>query len=209
MSHKIKTLSGYIHEYQKSVLYPEEFWGGIAESFHWKKAWDQTLQWDFEGPNVNWFANGKLNITENILERHLFTQGDQPAIIWEPNDPKEANIILTYRELYEKTCQFSNAMEAQGIKKGDRVIIYMPMVPEAAIAMLACARVGAVHSVVFAGFSSSSLADRINDCEAKMVVTSDGNFRGAKNIPVKAVVDEALESCTTVDSVIVLKRTNT
>jgi acetyl-CoA synthetase len=207
MSHKIQTLSGYIHEYQKSVLQPEKFWGRVAESFHWKKKWDKTLEWDFEGPDVKWFANGKLNITENIFERHLFTQGDQPAIIWEPNNPDEDHVTLTYRELYEKTCQFSNAMEAQGIKKGDRVIIYMPMVPEAAIAMLACARVGAVHSVVFAGFSASSLADRINDCEAKMVLTSDGNFRGAKNIPVKAVVDEALESCTTIESVIVLQRT--
>lgn len=209
MSHKIQTLSGYIHEYQKSVLQPEEFWGRVGESFHWKKKWDKTLEWDFEGPNVKWFANGKLNITENIFERHLFTQGDQPAIIWEPNDPKEDHVTLTYRQLYEKTCQFSNAMEAQGVKKGDRVIIYMPMVPEAAIAMLACARIGAVHSVVFAGFSASSLADRINDCEAKMVLTSDGNFRGSKNIPVKAVVDEALESCTTIESVIVLKRTGT
>lgn len=209
MSHKIQTLSGYIHEYQKSVLQPEEFWGRVGESFHWKKKWDKTLEWDFEGPDVKWFANGKLNITENIFERHLFTQGDQPAIIWEPNDPKEDHVTLTYRQLYEKTCQFSNAMEAQGVKKGDRVIIYMPMVPEAAIAMLACARIGAVHSVVFAGFSASSLADRINDCEARMVLTSDGNFRGGKSIPVKAVVDEALAMCTTIESVIVLKRTGT
>ena len=128
----------------------------------------------------------------------MFTHGDKAAIIWEPNDPNEANKIISYRELFELTCQFSNAMKAQGIKKGDRVIIYMPMIPEAAIAMLACARIGAVHSVVFAGFSSSALADRIIDCEAKMVLTSDGNFRGAKNIPVKAVVDEALEKTTTV-----------
>lgn len=207
MSHKIQTLSGYIHEYQKSVLQPEEFWGRVAETFHWRKKWDRVLDWDFEGPDIKWFQNGKLNITENIFERYLFTQGDRPAIIWEPNDPQEEAITLTYRQLYEKTCQFSNAMEAQGIKKGDRVIIYMPMVPEAAVAMLACARIGAVHSVVFAGFSASSLADRINDCEAKMVLTSDGNFRGNKKIPVKAVVDEALENCTTVDSVIVLHRT--
>ncbi|MBV6640375.1 MAG: acetate--CoA ligase [Cyclobacteriaceae bacterium] len=207
MSHKIQTLSGYIHEYQKSILQPEEFWSRIAESFHWQKRWDKVLEWDFEGPDVKWFLNGKLNITENILERHLFIMGDKPAIIWEPNDPKEKNIILTYRELYEKVCEFSNAMKAQGIKKGDRVIIYMPMVPEAAIAMLACARVGAVHSVVFAGFSASSLADRINDCEAKMVLTSDGNFRGAKTIDVKGVVDEALEKTRSVEKVIVLQRT--
>ena len=207
MSHKIQTLSGYIHEYQKSVLEPEAFWSRIAESFHWRKSWDKTLEWNFDGPEVKWFVNGKLNITENIFERHLFTKGDTPAIIWEPNDPNEANRIVTYRELYEMTNQFCNALKAQGIQKGDRVIIYMPMVPEAAVAMLACARIGAVHSVVFAGFSSSSLADRINDCEAKMVLTSDGNFRGSKQIEVKAVVDEALEKCSTIEKVIVLQRT--
>ncbi len=207
MSQKIQTLSGYIHEYQKSVLQPEEFWSRVAESFHWKKPWSQTLDWNFEGPDVKWFVDGKLNITENILDRHLFTKGDDTAIIWEPNDPEEANKEISFRELYEMTCQFSNALVANGIQKGDRVIIYMPMIPEAAVAMLACARVGAVHSVVFAGFSSSSLADRINDCEAKMVLTSDGNFRGAKNIPVKAVVDEALEKTTTVEKVITYKRT--
>lgn len=209
MSNKIQTLSGYIHEYQKSVLQPEEFWGRVAESFHWKKPWSKVLEWDFEGPDVKWFVGGKMNITENILDRHLFTMGDQPAIIWEPNEPNDEAITLSYYELYEKVCQFSNAMKEQGVGKGDRVIIYMPMVPEAAIAMLACARIGAVHSVVFAGFSSSSLADRINDCEAKMVLTSDGNFRGAKSIGVKSVVDEALEKCTTVESVIVYKRTGT
>ena len=209
MSHKIQTLSGYLHEYQKSVLQPEEFWGKIAESFHWRKKWDKVLDWNFDEPNIKWFRNGKLNITENIFERHLYTMGDKPAIIWEPNDPNEDNVTLTYRELYEKTCQFANAMEAKGITKGDRVIIYMPMVPEAAIAMLACARIGAVHSVVFAGFSSTSLADRIVDCQAKMVLTSDGNFRGSKTIEVKAVVDEALEKSDTVESVIVLNRTGT
>lgn len=207
MSHKIQTLSGYIHEYQKSVLQPEVFWSQIGESFHWKKRWDKVLEWDFEGPDVKWFVNGKLNITENILDRHLFIMGDQPAIVWEPNEPGEEGVTLTYKELYAKVCQFSNAMKAQGVGKGDRVIIYMPMVPEAAIAMLACARIGAVHSVVFAGFSSSSLADRINDCEAKMVLTSDGNFRGAKKIDVKAVVDEALENTSTIEKVIVYQRT--
>ncbi|TNE72647.1 acetate--CoA ligase [bacterium] len=209
MSNKIQTLSGYIHEYQKSVLQPEEFWGRIAESFHWKKHWDSVMEWDFEKPDVKWFVNGKVNITENILDRHLFTIGDRKAIIWEANEPGEATVELTYRELYEKVCQFSNAMKANGVGKGDRVIIYMPMVPEAAIAMLACARIGAIHSVVFAGFSATSLADRINDCQAKMVLTSDGNFRGSKAIPVKAVVDDALKSCTTVEKVIVLKRTGT
>ena len=207
MNQKIQSLSGYIHEYQKSIHEPEKFWSRIAESFYWQKPWDKVLSWNFEGPEVKWFENGKLNITENIFERHLFTHGDKTAIIWEPNDPKEASLHISYRELFEKTCQFSNAMEAQGVKKGDRVIIYMPMIPEAAVAMLACARIGAVHSVVFAGFSSSALADRINDCQAKMVLTSDGNFRGAKNIAVKAVVDEALEKTNSVEKVIVCQRT--
>ncbi|MCH7413018.1 acetate--CoA ligase [Belliella sp. R4-6] len=206
MSDRIHTLSGYFHEYQKSVTQPEEFWARIADSFHWKKRWDKVLKWDFDGPDVNWFVNGKLNITENILERHLYTLGDRPAIIWEANDPNEAGRTITYRELYHEVCRFSNALKAKGIGKGDKVIIYMPMVPEAAIAMLACARIGAIHSVVFAGFSSSALSDRINDCGAKAVLTSDGNFRGNKKIPVKAVVDEALEK-SSVETVIVYQRT--
>ena len=205
MSHKIKTLSEYFQEYQKSIDQPEQFWGQIAENFRWKKPWDKVLS--FEGPSVKWFENAKLNLTENIFERQLPKLGEKTAIIWEPNDPKEAERRISYSELYELTCQFSNALESQGIQKGDRVIIYMPMVPEAAIAMLACARVGAVHSVVFAGFSSTALADRINDCQAKMVLTSDGNFRGAKNIAVKAVVDEALERTDCIEKVIVYQRT--
>lgn len=209
MSHKIQTLSGYIHEYQKSVLQPEAFWGRVAESFHWKKPWDKVLEWDFEGPDVKWFVNGKMNITENILDRHLFIMGDRPAIIWEPNEPGDDPVTITYKALYEQVCQFANAMKAQGVGKGDRVIIYMPMVPEAAVAMLACARIGAVHSIVFAGFSSTSLADRINDCEAKMVLTADGNYRGAKSIDVKGVVDEALENSQSVEKVIVYQRTRT
>ncbi|MGB3586536.1 MAG: acetate--CoA ligase [Tunicatimonas sp.] len=209
MSNKIQTLGGYIHEYQKSVQQPEQFWARIGESFHWRKGWDEVVEWNFEEPSIKWFINGKLNITENILERHLYTLGDHPAIIWEPNNPDEENRIITYRQLYEQVCQFANVLKAQGVEKGDRVIIYMPMVPESAVAMLACARVGAVHSVVFAGFSATSLADRINDCEAKVVLTSDGNFRGKKTIPVKAVVDEALENTSTIERVIVLKRTNT
>ena len=207
MSNKIQTLSGYIHEYSKSVLEPERFWERIADSFHWQKRWDNVVEWDFAGPDVKWFTNAKLNITENIFERNLYTLGDKTAIIWEPNDPNEPNQEITYRQLYEKVNQFANAMKAQGIGKGDRVIIYMPMVPEAAVAMLACARIGAIHSVVFAGFSSSALADRINDCQAKMVLTSDGNYRGAKSIPVKAVVDEAVEKTSSIEKVIVFKRT--
>ncbi len=207
MSIKIQTLSGYLHEYQKSVLQPEKFWSRVAETFHWKKQWDKVVDWNFKEPKVNWFVNGKLNITENILDRHLYTHGDRPAIVWEPNNPNEASKTLSYKELYEQVNQFSNALKQKGIKKGDRVVIYMPMVPEAAIAMLACARVGAIHSIVFAGFSSTALADRINDCEAKMVLTSDENYRGAKVIPIKAVVDEAIESCPTVEAVITLNRT--
>lgn len=207
MSDRIHSLGGYFHEYQKSVQDPENFWARIADSFHWQKRWDRVLDWNFEDPDVKWFVNGKLNITENILERHLFTHGDKPAIIWEPNDPNEEHITLTYKQLHEKVCQFANVMKAQGVGKGDRVIIYIPMVPEAAIAMLACARIGAVHSVVFAGFSATSLSDRIIDCQAKMVITSDGNFRGNKQIAVKTVVDEALETSDTIEKVIVLKRT--
>ena len=208
MNYKIQSLSGYIHEYQKSVHQPEKFWSRIAASFYWQKPWDRLLSWNFEGPQVSWFENAKLNITQNIFERHLFTHGEKTAIIWEPNDPNEEALHISYKELFERTCQFSNALEAQGVQKGDRVIIYMPMIPEAAVAMLACARIGAVHSVVFAGFSSSALADRINDCQAKVVLTSDGNFRGAKNIAVKAVVDEALTKTTSVEKVIVCQRTN-
>lgn len=207
MATKIHSLGGYIHEYQKSVLNPDNFWTQIAETFYWRKRWDKIVEWEFETPDIKWFVNAKLNITENIFERHLLTRGEQPAIIWEPNNPEEQSITLTYKQLFEKVGQFSNVLEGLGVTKGDRVIIYMPMVPEAAIAMLACARIGAIHSVVFAGFSATSLADRINDCSAKMVLTSDGNFRGAKTIAVKEVVDEALKTCKSVENVIVLNRT--
>lgn len=209
MSQKINSLSDYIHQYEKSIEDPEKFWGEVAATFSWQKPWETILNWDFEGPTIKWFDKAKLNITENIFERQLKTHSDKIAIIWEPNEPDEKERKITYRELFELTCQFSNALEAEGIQKGDRVIIYMPMIPEAAIAMLACARVGAVHSVVFAGFSSSALADRVEDCQAKMVITSDGNFRGAKNIAVKKVVDEALEKSSSVEKVIVCKRTQT
>lgn len=207
MSIKIQTLAGYIHEYQKSVLQPDEFWSRVAESFHWRKPWAETVRWNFTEPSVEWFVGGKLNITENILDRYLYTRGDQAAIIWEPNDPAETAITISYLELYERVNEFANAMKAEGVGKGDRVIIYMPMTPEAAIAMLACARIGAVHSVVFAGFSANALADRIIDCEAKMVLTADENFRGEKVVPVKAVVDEAVDRCPSVEKVIVLQRT--
>ncbi|WP_299459399.1 acetate--CoA ligase [uncultured Microscilla sp.] len=207
MTNKINTLGGYIHEYQKSVSNPEAFWASIAENFHWRKKWDKVLDWNFEEPTIEWFVNGKLNITENIFERQLFTHGDKAAIIWEPNNPDEASITLTYRELFEKVCQFSNGLLKQGVKKGDRVVIYMPMVPEAAIAMLACARIGAIHSVVFAGFSSNALADRINDAQATTVLTADGGYRGAKVLEIKKIVDEALENTPSIERSIVLKRT--
>jgi acetyl-CoA synthetase len=207
MNHKISSLFDYTKKYKNSVSNPQAFWGEIAEDFYWRKPWSKVLDWNFEEPKMEWFKDSKLNLTENIFERLLPTHADKTAILWEPNDPNSDSVSLTYAELFEATCKFANAMRANGVGKGDRVIIYMPMVPEAAIAMLACARIGAVHSVVFAGFSSSALADRINDCQAKMVLTSDGNFRGSKQIPVKAVVDEALEKTTTIEKVIVLKRT--
>lgn len=209
MLNKIENLSEYYLAYEKSIANPETFWERIANQFYWRKKWDNVVDFNFEKAYAKWFENAKLNITENIFERHLFTIGDKPAIVWEPNDPTEAGITLTYNQLFEKVCQFSNVLKANRVEKGDRVIIYMPMIPEAAIAMLACARIGAVHSVVFAGFSSSALADRIKNCEAKVILTSDGNFRGAKTIPVKAVVDEALKQETPVETVIVVNRTNT
>ena len=207
MNSRINSLAEYFKEYEKSINDPKKFWEGIANEFIWRKKWDKVLEYEFNTPKISWFKNAKLNITENIFERQLDDISNKTAIIWEPNNPEEDVINISYRELYEKTCQFSNAMEANGVKKGDRVIIYMPMVPEAAIAMLSCARIGAIHSIVFAGFSSNALADRINDCNAKMVLTSDGNFRGAKKIPVKSVVDDALDNCKSVSKVIVLKRT--
>ncbi len=205
---KIHSLGGYIHEYQKSLTNPESFWAEVAEGFYWHKQADKVLEWDFEGPSVKWFSGGKLNITENIFERNLYTIGDQPAIIWEPNDPKEQNRVLSYNELYKEVNKFANTLRKLNVKKGDRIAIYMPMVPELTIAMLACARIGAIHSVVFAGFSANSLADRIMDAEAKIVLTADGGFRGEKITPLKNIVDEALESCDCVDTVIVYKRTN-
>ncbi len=205
----IKTFEDYKNVYERSVQDPEGFWSEVAESFDWKKKWDKVLEWDFNKPEIKWFEGAKLNITENCLDRHLETRGDQPAIVWEPNDPNEMGITLTYSELAERVGNFANVLKKNGVGKGDRVCIYMPMVPELAIALLACARIGAVHSVVFAGFSANSLADRINDSSCKLVLTTDGSFRGAKAISLKAIVDEALEKCTTVERVIVLERTGT
>ena len=200
---KIASIEEYHSEYKKSIEQPENFWAEIAENFTWKKKWDSVLKWDFNNYNVNWFLNGKLNITENCLDRHLATKANQAAIIWEPNNPKEKSITLTYKELHEKVCNFANVLKSNGCKKGDRICVYMPMVPELAIAVLACARIGAIHSVVFGGFSFQSLADRINDATCNLVITADGAFRGAKDIPLKSIVDEALIQCSSVEKVIV------
>ncbi|MGV3585953.1 MAG: acetate--CoA ligase [Adhaeribacter sp.] len=207
MSYTIKSFDEYQQTYQESVQNPEAFWANIAEQFTWQQKWDKVLDWNFEEPNVKWFINGKLNITENCLDRHLKTRGNKLALIWEPNDPKERYVRYTYRELHEKVCMLANVLRNNGVKKGDRVCIYMPMIPELAFSVLACARVGAVHSVIFAGFSATSMADRINDAQATMVLTSDGLNRGAKQIPVKRVVDEAIASCPSVQKVIVVERT--
>lgn len=204
---KIDSLAEYKAEYARSVADPEGFWAEKASTFQWKKPWDKVLDWEFETPDVNWFVGGKMNITENCLDRHLETRGDQAAIIWEPNDPADDHITLTYRELHERVCQFANVLKNNGGKKGDRICLYMPMTVELAIATLACARIGAIHSVVFAGFSAKSLADRINDADCNIVVTSDGLYRGTKQLCLKDIVDEALTTCPTVTNCIVLSRT--
>ena len=207
MKLQIKTFEDYQNIYNESINNPEKFWDTIAKTFYWKKDWDKTLDWNFNEPDVKWFVNGKLNITENCLDRHLEKRGNKAAIIWESNNPTEQSITLTYKELYEKVCQFANVLKKNGAKKGDRICIYMPMVPELAIATLACARIGAIHSVVFGGFSAKALADRINDANCNLVITSDESYRGDKIIPIKSIVDEALKQCISVNKVIVLKRT--
>ena len=206
---RIRTFDEYQTAYQKSVEDPEEFWAEIAQNFQWRKPWTKTLQWNFTEPSIKWFIGGKLNITENCLDRHLATRGDQPAIIWEPNDPNEASVTLTYRMLHDQVCRFANVLKRNGVVKGDRVCIYLPMVPELAISVLACARIGAVHSVVFGGFSAQSIADRINDAQCKLVITADGAYRGNKEIPLKSTVDDALIGCPSVQRVIVMTRTRT
>ena len=205
----IKTFDQYQAAYQKSVNDPEAFWAEIAQEFKWRKPWTKTLDWNFADPSIKWFQGGKLNITENCLDRHLATRADQPAIVWEPNDPAEAGVTLTYRMLHDQVCRMANVLKRNGVVKGDRVCVYMPMVPELAITVLACARIGAIHSVVFGGFSAQSIADRINDAQCKVVVTSDGAYRGSKEIPMKDTVDDALIGCPTIERVIVMTRTRT
>tara|TARA_B100002051_G_scaffold276243_1_gene323410 strand:- start:1317 stop:3206 length:1890 start_codon:yes stop_codon:yes gene_type:complete len=203
----IRNIEEYHKQYKFSVNEPEKFWDNYSKQFLWQKRSKKILNWNFDGPEIKWFEDGKLNITENIFERNKDKE-NQNAIIWEPNEPEEEGKSFTYGELFKEVCKFSNVLKKIGIKKGDRVIIYLPMIPEAAISMLACARIGAVHSVVFAGFSANSLSDRINDCLAKAVITSDGNFRGSKTVPVKEVVDEALKTCTSVKNVLTIRRTS-
>lgn len=204
---KINSLKEYKEEYRKSLDSPEDFWSKKAESFTWKKKWEKVLNWEFQTPQVEWFIGGQLNMTENCLDRHLETKGDHTAIIWEPNDPNEDTVRITYKELHKRVCSFANVLKRNGGKKGDRICLYMPMTPELAIATLACARIGAIHSVVFAGFSARSLEDRINDATCNIIVTADGGYRGAKTIELKQIVDKALETCPSIEKSIVLKRT--
>ena len=209
MSFQINSFEEYQEAYKKSVEDPSSFWGEIGESFFWKRKWNNVLNWNFSEPNINWYEGGKLNITENCLDRHIYQSGDKPAIIWEPNDPQESHRVLTYKQLLQKVEQFANVLKNNNVTKGDRVCIYLPMVPELVIAVLACARIGAIHSVVFGGFSAQSIADRINDAECKLVITSDGGFRGKKILELKSIVDDALMQCKSIEKVIVLTRTRT
>lgn len=208
-SYQIKSYDQYLRDYLRSNEDPEGFWGDIAHHFTWKKKWNKVLEWDFLEGRSRWFEGGKLNITDNCLDRHLEKKGDQPAIIWESNDPDEHHRILTYKDLHHKVCQFAQVLRNNGAQKGDRVCIYMGMIPELAIAVLACARIGAIHSVIFGGFSAQSIADRLEDAQAEYIVTCDGAFRGTKDIPLKSVIDDALVSCHFVKKVIVYTRTRT
>ncbi|HTI89568.1 MAG TPA: acetate--CoA ligase [Puia sp.] len=206
--YQIRSREQYDLAYKKSVEDPEGFWAEVAGNFQWHRRWDKVLDWNFTEPKVRWFDGAKLNITENCLDRHLAERGDQPAIIWEPNNPEDNYRTLSYKELHFKVCQFANVLRNNGLKKGDRVCIYMPMIPELAIAVLACARLGVIHSVVFGGFSAQSIADRILDAQCSLVITADGAHRGNKQIPLKAVIDDALIQCPCVNKVIVLTHTH-
>ncbi|HEY0262570.1 MAG TPA: acetate--CoA ligase, partial [Chitinophagales bacterium] len=205
---QIKSIEEYNEVYRKSVEQPEEFWAEVAENFLWQKKWNNVLQWSFETAEIKWFEGAELNVSENCLDRHLEKRGNQIAIIWEPNDPSEKFRTLTYNELSREVNRFANVLLANGVKKGDRVCIYLPMIPEAAIAMLACARIGAVHSVVFAGFSSQSISDRINDSTCKIIITADGFSRGEKHFELKKIVDEALTQTTHIEKCIVYNHCN-
>jgi len=205
---QISTFDEYKRQYQQSIEQPEVFWGDVAEDFKWKKKWGKVLEWNFTEPSIKWFDGAELNFSENCLDRNLSIRGDQTAIIWEPNDPKETSRSLTYKELHREVCRFANVLKKSGVKKGDRVCIYMPMIPEGAIAMLACARVGAIHSVVFAGFSATSLVDRINDSQCSLIITADAVYRGEKKIELKKIVDDALVQTPSIKSCIVYNHRN-
>jgi acetyl-CoA synthetase len=208
-NYHIKHLEEYYQVYRKSVRNPQVFWEELAEEhFIWRKRWDKVLSWDFTKPEIKWFEGAKLNITENCIDRHLRIRGDKTAILFEPNSPDDKAEHITYMQLYHRVNKFANVLKDEGIKKGDRVCIYLPMIPELAVSVLACARIGAIHSVVFAGFSSTALSTRINDSECKMVITSDGSYRGSKTIDLKGIVDEALENCPSIHTSLVVKRIN-
>ncbi|MFE3848512.1 acetate--CoA ligase [Flavobacterium sp. LB3P45] len=208
--YKIENLEQYFKHYNKSVREPRKFWGKIAEeNFTWYQQWDKVVDFNMAEAEVKWFTEAKVNITKNCIDRHLNKRGDKTAIIFEPNDPSEKALHISYNELHQQVCKMANVLREQGIKKGDRVCIYLPMIPELAITTLACARIGAIHSVVFAGFSSSAVATRINDSDCKLVITSDGGYRGNKTIDLKGIIDEALTHCPGVEKVLVVKRTNT
>lgn len=207
--YQIKSLEQYNSDYKKSVEDPEGFWASVADNFVWRKKWDRVLEWNFTEPKVEWFGGGKLNITENCIDRHLKTMADKPAIIWEPNNPEERVRVVTYARLHKRVCQVAQMLINNGVKKGDRVCIYMGMVPELAYAVLGCARMGAIHSVIFGGFSAQSIADRLYDAQADFIITCDGAYRGGKDIPLKAVIDDALIGNRTIKKVIVYTRTRT
>lgn len=204
---EINSYEDYQREYAKSISDPEGFWAEKANNFQWKKKWDKTLEWNFTEPSIRWFIGGKLNITENCLDRHLAEHGDRTAFIWEPNSPDEKPLHISYQELFSKVCRFANVLKNNGVKKGDTVCIYLPMIPELAIAMLACARIGAIHSVVYAGFSSGALATRLIDAGALILITSDGAYRGERQISLKRIADEALKDCPLVSKLILVRRT--
>ena len=206
---QIRSQEQYHQDYAESISHPDKFWARVAENFTWRKKWDQVLQWNFREPRVRWFDGARLNITENCIDRHLEKLGDKPAIIWEPNNPEERVRVVTYERLHKRVCQFAQVLKNNGVKKGDRVCIYMGMVPELAYAVLGCARIGAIHSVIFGGFSAQSIADRLYDAEAEYIVTCDGAYRGGKDIPLKNVIDDALIGNRTVKRVIVYTRTRT
>ncbi|MCX8079606.1 MAG: acetate--CoA ligase [Bacteroidia bacterium] len=204
---RIRTWDDYLKHYASSEKDPEQFWSTIARNYQWKKEWRKVLEWEFKTPSVKWFIDGKLNITENCLDRHLASHADKIAFYWEPNHPDKPGKTITYKQLYHEVCRTANALKELGIKKGDRVCIYLPMIPEAVISMLACVRIGAIHSVVFAGFSALSLSDRIKDAGCKLLITSDGAYRGDKNIPLKEIAEEALKSCSEIEKVLLVRYT--